>query len=42
MPSPTDPSQGVSATQLRSELAQIAIETIAYGAHTVTFQPRAQ
>jgi hypothetical protein len=40
--SPTDSSQDVSATQLRSELAQIAIETIVYGAHTVTFQPRAQ
>ena len=30
----------VSGTQLRSELAQIAIETIEYGAHTVTFQSR--
>ena len=39
MPNPTA-SQGVSSTQLRSELAQIAIGSIAYGAHTVTFQPR--
>ena len=30
----TDSSQGVSSKQ------QIAIETIVYGAHTVTFQPR--
>lgn len=37
-----DSFQGVSSTQLRSELAQIAIETIAYGAHTITFQPRTQ
>jgi hypothetical protein len=42
MANPTDSSQGVSGTQLRSELAQIAIETIAYGAHTVSFQPRTQ
>ena len=33
---------GVSGTQLRSELAQIAIETVVCGAHTVTFQPRTQ
>ena len=37
----TDSSQGVSSKQLHSETAQIAIvETIVYGAHTVTFQPR--
>ena len=42
MADPTDSSQGVSSTQLRSELAQIAIETVAFGAHTVTFQPRTQ
>ena len=37
---PSESSQGVSGTQLRSELARIAIETIDYGAHTVAFQPR--
>ena len=42
MANPTDLSQGVSGTHLRSELAQIAIETVACGAHTVTFQPRTQ
>ena len=40
MANPTDSSQDVSGAQLRSELAQITIETITYGAHTVTFQPR--
>ena len=29
-----------SKTQLRSKLAQIAIGTIAHGAHTVSFQPK--
>ena len=40
MANPSDSSQGVSGTQLRSELTQIAIETIECGAHTVTIQPR--
>ena len=40
MADPSHSSQDVSGTQLRSELAQTAIETIAYGAHIVTFQPR--
>ena len=35
-------AQVVSGTQLCSELAQIAIETVTCGAHTVTFQPRTQ
>ena len=38
----TDSAQVVSGTQLRSELARIAIETVTCGAHTVTFQPRTQ
>ena len=42
MADPTDSAQVVSGTQLHSELAQIAIETVACGAHTVTFQPRTQ
>ena len=42
MANPTDSSQAVSGTQLRSELAQIANETITYGAHTVAFQPCTQ
>ena len=42
MADPTDSAQVVSGTQLRSELAQIALETVACGAHTVTFQPRTQ
>jgi hypothetical protein len=40
MANPSNCSQGVSGTQLRSELAQIAIETIEYSGHTITFQPR--
>ena len=40
MADPTDSAQVVSGTLLRSELAQIAIETVTFGAHTVTFQPR--
>ena len=36
MANPSDSSE----TQLRSELAQIAIESITYGVHTVAFQPR--
>ena len=38
----TDSAQVVSGTQLRSELARIAIETVTCGAHTVTFQPRTE
>ena len=42
MANPTNSSQSASGTHLRSELAQIAIETVTCGAHTVTFQPRNQ
>ena len=42
MADPTDSAQVVSGTQLRSELAQIALETVTCGAHAVTFQPRTQ